>query len=201
VGALAQALAVLVPDAAQDGSEGQQQILAALKAYEGRYEQQMLRRWRDKLGLQSEQASDQALVQDWLQLMAAQRADFTITFRRLSRFREDLAPDAPENALLRDLFLDRAAFDAWARRYAARLQSEHSVQAERQARMDAVNPWVVLRNHLAQAAIARAQQGDFSEVQRLHQVLQNPFTEQAAHAADADFPPDWAAAIEVSCSS
>ena len=201
VGALAQALAVLVPDAAQDGSEGQLQILGALKAYEGRYEQQMLRRWRDKLGLQSEQASDQALVQDWLKLMAAQRADFTITFRRLSHFRDDLAPDAPENALLRDLFLDRAAFDAWARRYAARLQSEHSVQAERQVRMDAVNPWVVLRNHLAQAAIGRAQQGDFSEVQRLHQVLQNPFTEQAAHAADADFPPDWAAAIEVSCSS
>jgi len=32
-------------------------------------------------------------------------------------------------------------------------------------------------------------------------VLQQPFTEQPENASDADFPPDWAQAIEVSCSS
>jgi len=201
VGALAQALAALVPDAATEGSEGQSMILDALKAHEPRSEQQMLMRWRAKLGLQTEQPDDAALLNDWLRLMAAQRADFTITWRRLGLFREDQAPDAAANAPIRDLFLDRGAFDAWAARYAERLKREGSDAATRQARMDAVNPWVVLRNHLAQAAIARAEQGDFSEVQRLHRVLQQPFTEQPEHASDADFPPDWAQAIEVSCSS
>ncbi|HET6787002.1 MAG TPA: hypothetical protein VFH49_03515, partial [Aquabacterium sp.] len=61
--------------------------------------------------------------------------------------------------------------------------------------------WVVLRNHLAEHAIQRAQAGDFSEVRRLHRVLQRPFDVQSECAADADFPPDWASAIEVSCSS
>jgi uncharacterized protein YdiU (UPF0061 family) len=201
LGALAQALAALVPDAATDGSEGQLMILDALKAYEPRSEQQMLMRWRAKLGLQMEHPGDPGLVNDWLKLMAAQRADFTITWRRLGQFREDQALLSPANAPIRDLFLDRAAFDAWATRYAERLTLESSEPLARQARMNAVNPWVVLRNHLAQAAIARAEQGDFSEVQRLYQVLQHPFTEQPEHASDADFPPDWAQAIEVSCSS
>jgi uncharacterized protein YdiU (UPF0061 family) len=67
--------------------------------------------------------------------------------------------------------------------------------------MNRVNPKFVLRNHLAQAAIEKAQQKDFSEVKRLHQILQRPFDEQPEHEAYADLPPDWAASISVSCSS
>ena len=67
--------------------------------------------------------------------------------------------------------------------------------------MNRVNPSVVVRNHLAESAIRQAQAGDFSEVQRLLKVLENPFDEQHDTSADADFPPDWAQHIEVSCSS
>jgi serine/tyrosine/threonine adenylyltransferase len=59
----------------------------------------------------------------------------------------------------------------------------------------------VLRNHLAQTAIERAQQGDFGETQRLLQVLERPYDEQPEHEAYAAFPPDWAGQLEVSCSS
>ena len=71
----------------------------------------------------------------------------------------------------------------------------------RAVRMNRVNPKFVLRNHLAQTAIERAQQGDFGEVTRLLQVLEHPFDEQPEHAAYADHPPAWARQIEVSCSS
>ena len=67
--------------------------------------------------------------------------------------------------------------------------------------VDRNNPKVVRRNHLAQAAIERAQQGDFSATQRLLTVLERPFDEQPAHEADAGFPPVWAGTLEVSCSS
>ncbi len=196
-GALAQALAGLVPES----SGRQEELVRVLETYERRYALAMLARWRAKLGLGTAEPDDVALIEDWLKLMSAQRADFTITFRRLGAYDALQPPEAPDNAPLRDLFLDRPGFDAWARRYAERLTREGSVGQERRVRMDTVNPWVVLRNHLAETAIRRAQAGDFSEVQRLSGVLQTPFTEQAAHAADADFPPDWAAAIEVSCSS
>jgi serine/tyrosine/threonine adenylyltransferase len=138
---------------------------------------------------------DPALIDDWLKLLAAERTDFTISFRRLSRFTRE-----GDNAALRDLFLDRESFDAWALRYRARLHAEASTDAERQARMLSTNPAVVLRNHLAEGAIRQAEGGDFSEVARLLKVLQHPYDE-AEQASDADFPPDWAQHLEVSCSS
>jgi serine/tyrosine/threonine adenylyltransferase len=193
--ALAQALLPVVDGPPEAGSE---LLLAALEPYKSEYAGAMLGALRAKLGLQSEHDADQALIDDLLRLMAADRTDFTIAFRRLATFRS--APGA-DNATIRDVFVDRDAFDAWAARYRERLAAENCDDAARAARMNRVNPKFVLRNHLAQAAIERAQAGDFSEVQRLLQVLEHPFDEQPEHAADADFPPAWAQQIEVSCSS
>src|SRR4029434_9025668 len=103
---------------------------------------------------------------------------------------------------VRDLFIDRAGYDAWAERYAQRLAGENSNAAQRALNMNRVNPKFVLRNHLAQEAIAQAEQGDFGEVDRLLKVLEHPYDEQPELPARyADFPPDWAQHIEVSCSS
>ena len=166
-------------------------LLAALEPYKAEYARSMLGALRAKLGLQSAHDDDQILIDDLLRLMAADRTDFTIAFRRLA------GPDAAT----RDVFVDREAFDAWALRYRARLALEASNEPERAARMNRVNPKFVLRNHLAQTAIERAQRGDFCEVQRLLQVLERPFDEQPDNAAYADHPPAWAQQIEVSCSS
>jgi uncharacterized protein YdiU (UPF0061 family) len=184
--ALAQALLPLIDGAPEAASEV---ALAALAPYRSVFPQAMLDAMRAKLGLATAEEGDQALIDDLLKLMAADRCDFTITFRAL----------AGDNA--RDHFVDRAAFDAWALRYAERLAREASVDSERHVRMNAVNPKFVLRNHLAQNAIEAAQQGDFSETTRLLKVLERPFDEQPQHAAYAAFPPPGADAIEVSCSS
>lgn len=195
--ALAQALVPLVPGTDEDVEP----VVEVLRRYETRFPQAMTARWRAKLGLLSEQEGDAELALDLLRLMEAGQVDFTIAFRRLCGFRAEAAPSEPANAPVRDLFLDRAAFDAWAERYRQRLQQEASQDAERAERMRLSNPAYVLRNHLAEVAIRQAQRGDFSEVQRLHRLLQQPFVEQAGCEADADFPPTWAQSIEVSCSS
>ncbi|MFY9514368.1 MAG: YdiU family protein [Rubrivivax sp.] len=172
--------------------------LAALEPYKTEFADTLLALWRHKLGLQTAQDADRELVDDLLRRMASDRADFTITFRRLADF--DSTTGARNDAL-RDLFLDREAFDAWALRYAERLRAEHSDVAARRQRMNAVNPKIVLRNHLAETAIRQARDGDFSEVQRLLKVLRRPFDEHPEHADLAAFPPDWAQHLEVSCSS
>ena len=189
--ALAQALLPLMGDDTDTA-------LAALQAYHSAYPQAMLDAWSAKLGLATAQEGDRDLADAFLKLMAADHTDFTITFRRLCSFAT--APQA-DNSAVRDLFIDRAAFDHWAALYAARLAAEGSVDAERGARMRRCNPKFVLRNHLAEQAIRQAQSGDFSEVQRLHRVLQRPFDEQPEHEADAAFPPAWAQQLEISCSS
>jgi protein adenylyltransferase len=188
--ALAQALLPLIGDT--------ECALAALEPYKTVFPQALLDAMRAKLGLASPREDDRTLVDDLLRRMAEDRADYTITFRRLADFRSDAGA---RNDALRDLFLDREAFDAWAARYAERLRAEGSVDAERGVRMRRVNPKYVLRNHLAEVAIRRARAGDYGEVQRLARVLERPFDEQPEHAADAGFPPDWAGQLAVSCSS
>ena len=63
------------------------------------------------------------------------------------------------------------------------------------------NPKFVLRNHLGELAIRAAKQKDFSELEKLQRVLENPFDEHLDLEAYAGFPPDWASGIEISCSS
>ncbi len=171
----------------------------AMEPFKAEFAAAMLARFRAKLGLATAQDGDADLADDLLRLMAQDRADHTITWRALGRFS---TAEGADNATVRDWFIDRAAFEAWAHRYRSRLLAEASVDAERRARMDRVNPKFVLRNHLAETAIAAARAGDFSEVQRLLKVLQTPFDEHPdAPAAYAALPPDWAHHLEVSCSS
>jgi len=172
--------------------------LEALEPYKVVFADSMEAKMRAKLGLATHQDGDAALIDGLLKRMAQDRTDFTIAFRRLSQFS---TADGHDNAAVRDLFLDREAFDAWAAQYRNRLRAENSIDDARAVAMNAVNPKYILRNHLAQVAIHQAQQGDFSETRRLLKVLERPFDEQPEHAAYADFPPDWAQHIEVSCSS
>ncbi len=171
----------------------------ALAKYEGAYLEAHASQMRAKLGLAQAMDGDDTLAADLLALLAEHGTDFTVFFRALATF--DTTP-GDSNNLLRDMMVNRPAFDAWAARYAARLASESSVNENRRARMNRVNPKYVLRNHLAQVAIEQAEKHrDFSEIDRLLQLLQRPFDEQPEHEAYAAPPPDWARGIEVSCSS
>lgn len=170
---------------------------AALARYEGAYLTAHAAHLRAKLGLTQVMEDNDVLASDLLTLLAEHGTDYTIFFRALSSF--DVKGN---NDNLRDLMVNRDAFDAWAARYAARLNAENSSTTERRSRMNRVNPKYVLRNHLAQAAIEKANKNrDFSEIDRLLAVLRRPFDEQPEFEAYAASPPDWAKDIAVSCSS
>jgi uncharacterized protein YdiU (UPF0061 family) len=171
---------------------------AVLERFKERFAPALEARMRAKLGLELARDGDDALANRLFEIMHANRADFTLTFRHLAQLSKH---DATHDAPVRDLFLDRAAFDAWANDYRARLADEPRDDAARALAMNRVNPKYVLRNHLAQTAIERAAQKDFSEVERLARVLRRPFDEQPEHEAYAALPPDWASSLEVSCSS
>jgi serine/tyrosine/threonine adenylyltransferase len=174
----------------------QQQALDALEPYKALMPAALQRRMNAKLGLLSMQDGDAELTETMMKLLAADAVDFTIFWRRLSHaVSGDLGP-------VRDLFLQREAFDAWANRWQERLQTQPGFDIDTtQAQMLRTNPHVVLRNHLGEVAIQRAKQGDFSEVARLQSALEHPFEELAGHDDLAAFPPDWASQIEISCSS
>ena len=127
-------------------------------------------------------------------LLAAQRIDYPIFWRRLS-----LSAQHGDYAPTRALFIDSARFDRWLLTYQE--LAAQCGQAPDAILMLNTNPQLVLRNHLGETAIRAAQAADYSVVQALHQALQQPFSPHPAHQDWADFPPDWASSIAISCSS
>ncbi|HEX8404427.1 MAG TPA: YdiU family protein [Duganella sp.] len=174
---------------------------AALDVYQPAFAAKLDELLHAKLGLKQlaqHADADRALFDAMFALMQANGVDFTLFFRRLGGLQ---AAGAGGDEPLRDLFIDRPAFDAWASQYRQRLQAEASDDGERRLAMNKINPKYVLRNYLAQVAIEKAQKKDFSEVARLLSVLQRPYDEQPEHEHYAALPPDWASHLEVSCSS
>nr|WP_186354736.1 YdiU family protein [Pseudomonas sp. WS 5532] len=169
----------------------------ALGLYLPLYQAHYLDLMRRRLGLTTAEDADQPLVERLLKLMQNSGVDYTLFFRRLGDESAALAV-----ARLRDDFVDLAGFDAWADQYKARVARDGDYsEAQRRERMHAVNPLYILRNYLAQNAIAAAESGDYSEARRLHEVLSKPFEEQAGMEQYAQRPPDWGKHLEISCSS
>jgi uncharacterized protein YdiU (UPF0061 family) len=107
---------------------------------------------RRKLGLVTEREGDAELAVDMLKRMAENRADFTLTFRRLCYAAE--GPEGDEG--VRWLFADPGAYDAWAATWRHRLEQEPTSAQARVAGMRMANPAFIPRNHLVEAAISAA---------------------------------------------
>ena len=183
---LAQALLPLIED--------QDTALAALESYKTVFPDAFMAQMHKKLGLTQAQDSSEALVEPLLQLLAQNAVDYTIFWRRLSH-----AVAEGQFEPVRDLFADRAAIDGWLLSYSELLALEDKALAA--DLMLNSNPKFVLRNHLGEQAIRAAKGGDFSELATLQRLLERPFDEHPGHEAYADFPPDWASSISISCSS
>jgi uncharacterized protein YdiU (UPF0061 family) len=156
---------------------------AALDAFPDTYQAAFEAGLRRKLGLTTAEDGDMALAQDLLERMAIGAADFTLTFRRLA----DAATG--DDAPIRALFADPAAFDGWAVGWRARLAREAVAPEDRRAAMRLVNPAFIPRNHRIEAVIRAAEdRGDFAPLDTLLTVLANPFDDQPEFAEYANSP-------------
>jgi uncharacterized protein YdiU (UPF0061 family) len=128
-----------------------------------------------KVGLATEHAGDAELVEALLERMATSRADFTLTFRRLS----DAAADPMHDKHVRELFADPTAYDRWAEEWRLRLAEESTSPADRAAAMRAVNPAFIPRNHMVEAALNAATNAqDFQPFEELLEVVAHPYEDR-----------------------
>jgi uncharacterized protein YdiU (UPF0061 family) len=125
---------------------------------------------RDKLGLGETREEDVALARDLLELMAKEKVDFTLTFRRLF----DALDRPARTAVVSAMFAEPAAFDAWATRWRERLESDAIALEVRKERMRLANPAFIARNHRVEQMIALATDGDLSLFTRMIRVLARP---------------------------
>ena len=188
--ALAQALMPLLDDV-----ESTQAILAI---YPERFEASYRKLLQAKFGLQRVESGDEKRFAEFFELMHLGQADYSFSFRQLAKISRT---NAAQDHHISDWFINREQVNAWLDQYRQRLQREDLGDTERAAGMNKVNPKFILRNYLAQQAIEKAEQKDFSEITRLLKVLASPFDEQEEFEQYAALPPDWAQQIAVSCSS
>ena len=159
-----------------------------------------------KLGLDviaGQTETDTALTNDILDVLYPVETDMTIFYRRLAVLPLDGTPDKLDDSVL-DALSDayylpaqltedyRATAIGWLQRYRTRVRLEGISDLERRQRMDAVNPKYVLRNYMAQLAIDKADQGDYSLISELLELLRHPYDEQPNHEEFAGKRPDWA---------
>ena len=179
---LAECLLPLVDDDEARAVEAAERVLATFPSL---YETALIEGARKKLGLTTAQSGDTALWHDLLVVMAAEQADFTMTFRSLCA-----AADG-DVAALPGLFADPAPVEAWIVRWRQRLADEPVSGPDRAAAMQRANPAFIPRNHLVEAAIeAAVERRDFEPFEDLCRVLSSPYDAQPGREKFMDPPPE-----------
>jgi uncharacterized protein YdiU (UPF0061 family) len=153
--------------------------------------------WRDG------DAGDRPLVDELFRVLALVETDMPIFFRRLADVPAETGDELSDEQLLAPLAdayyapealagAARASTLAWLRRYVARVREDETRDADRRARMNAVNPIYLLRNYIAQEAIDACEAGDAAAVPALLDVLRRPYEERPGLERFAAKRPDWA---------
>jgi uncharacterized protein YdiU (UPF0061 family) len=153
-------LATALIQLSDDKDAALEEATAIIHAMPDQIEAAWLTHFAPKLGIAEPTPEDTDLIQSLLDLMQAQGADFTNTFRALG------------NGTARDQFTDRDAFDPWAQRHSARIAKFPDAQTL----MNTTNPTVIPRNHRIEQMIQAAVAGDMAPFQRLMTAYATPYT-------------------------
>jgi uncharacterized protein YdiU (UPF0061 family) len=168
---LARFAETLLPLFDVDANVAVERATAVVQEIPARYGEHWLHGFRSKLGLQTDEAADATLIESLLQVMQAEHADFTNTFRAL-------ATAATEPAAL------PASFAPWREAWSARLAREPGGTPAAVATMRRVNPAYIPRNHRVEEIIAAAvNDADYAPFHALRAVLGQPFDDQPGNLA------------------
>ena len=126
-----------------------------------------------KLGLEILDSEFKELVNKLFQLLYNNSIDYSIFFRHLS----DMPRNFPKT--LKQKFKDPQALDSWLSMYVRLIEREDPSLNTRTGKMNSINPKFILRNYLLQDATDKAlKESDFSEVERLRILLEDPYKDR-----------------------
>jgi len=150
----------------------------AISNYMKLYQIHWLEGMRAKLGIFNEEVQDESLIDDLLGMMQKYRADYTNTFRALTF-------ETQEDTVL----FGTPEFTQWYERWKARLQGQEESKASSLQLMRNSNPALIPRNHRVEAALeAAVNQGDYSVMERLLNVLSSPYAHSPEQAEYSTLP-------------
>lgn len=171
---------------------------AILETYKTGFEEKSQNMMRSKLGLEALQETDINLIQSLEDNLQASETDMTIFFRNLSQFKKENPSQGIE--IIKEAFYTPEEikddilinWNHWFTSYANRLKDELTSYDQRKEQMNKVNPKYVLRNYMAQLAIDKADNGDYSLIEEFYQLLKNPYADQSDSEQWFVKRPEWA---------
>lgn len=125
-------------------------------------------RMRAKLGLEGVADDDGTLIDALFDRLEEHRIDFTSFFRALAMLLRG------EGAALEGLFPASDAMAPWIAEWWERIEGGGS-PLDRADAMDRENPLYIPRNHLVEAALGAAEEGDLAPWSELLEVVRNPY--------------------------
>ncbi len=159
--------------------------------YESKWRLMMLR----KLGIF--QLPGEEFISQLEKLLYETQMDMTLFYRSLPEF-SGLEGDALNKQLHAFSYLDTIADDLlnlwqqWFYDYRQQIASEGQARELRREQMDKVNPHFILRNYVAQMAIDKAHEGDYSLVKQCLQAAEHPYEDHPSHKGLVSKRPKWA---------
>lgn len=178
---------------------------AILEAYQKDFERDFTFMMNTKLGIYNQKNTDE-LILSLQDLLKNSDIDYTLFFRNLSKINQD---STPTDALtqVKDAFYSFnilnddqiGKWHDWFIYYTSILAKEKIAPQDRVGRMNETNPKYVLRNYMAQMAIDKANEEDYSLIYELFELLKYPYAEQSDNEKWFAKRPDWAK-TKVGCS-
>lgn len=175
---LARFAETLLPLLDDDQDEAVNLAQAAISDYMEQYKSNWLAGMRAKLGIFNEEAEDESLFENLLTVMQKYRADYTNTFRALTFEKyEDMALfGSPE-------------FAQWKEQWQERIERQQESKASSIQLMQNSNPALIPRNHRVEEALeAAVQNGDYSVMEKLLEVLSSPYAHTSEQADYCTLP-------------
>lgn len=141
------------------------QVIEVMQGFAQDYEQTWLSLFAAKLGIAQASAADKPLIETFLRMMLETQSDFTNSFRALS-----------EGNIQQQALALHDAFSQWRMDWQGRIRQQASSEEMILQQMRAINPAVIARNHLVEAALQAAHEDhDMRAFHALLAVLEKPF--------------------------
>ena len=167
-----------------------EEIAKIMSVYEKTYAKRLFALYKNKLGFRENRNTDEALVQELLNVMEVQKLDFTRTFRSLSNILKT------NNSIKVD-----DSLKSWSQKFKERHDIEIADIDSRITQMNEMNPKFILRNYMLQNAIDQAEEGSYKEIDILMKLITKPYEENLEYERYSEESPEWAKSLGLSCSS
>jgi len=176
----------------------EEKLLEYINTFIPQHENVYLEQMNKRIGLDAVKSGDNNLdlILELLGALESSKMDYNVFFYELTKIKS-----FDEISLITNLCVFRQPLEDWFKSYEKVCQNQNSSFTKRVEIMKKVNPKYIIKNYMLQEAIELAHEGDYSLVNDLLNIAQNPFDEHEKFENYSKPTPMEYANVKLSCSS